>query len=99
MVVILIGPPASGKGTQAVAICERYSIPQISTGDMLREAKAAGTPLGQAAARFMTAGQLVPDDVVIGLVAERIIKADCAKGFLLDGFPRTVPQAEALGEL
>lgn len=99
MIVILIGPPASGKGTQAGAIVERYSIPQISTGDMLREAKAAGTPLGVEAARYMSAGQLVPDEVVIGLVEERIKKADCARGFLLDGFPRTVPQADSLGRL
>ncbi len=96
MIVVLIGPPASGKGTQAGAICQRYGIPQISTGDMLRAAKAAGTPLGIEAAKFMSAGKLVPDEVVIGLVAERVQNPDCKPGFLLDGFPRTVPQAEAL---
>ncbi len=96
MIVVLIGPPASGKGTQAGAICQRFGIPQISTGDMLRAAKAAGTPLGLAAARVMDLGQLVPDEVVIGLVDERIKHVDCQPGFLLDGFPRTVPQAEAL---
>jgi adenylate kinase len=99
MRIILIGPPASGKGTQAKVLCDRWGVPQISTGDMLREAKAAGTPLGKQAAEFMSAGKLVPDQVVIGLIDERLRKPDCAKGFLLDGFPRTVPQADALGKL
>lgn len=99
MIVILLGPPASGKGTQAVALCNRYGIPQISTGDMLRQAQAAGTALGKDAARYMSLGQLVPDSVVIGLVGERIAAADCKNGFLLDGFPRTRAQAEALDQL
>jgi adenylate kinase len=99
MIIILLGPPASGKGTQAGALCARYGIPQISTGDMLRQAQAAGTPLGKDAARYMSAGQLVPDAVVIGLVGERITAADCKPGFLLDGFPRTKAQAEALDDL
>lgn len=99
MIVILLGPPASGKGTQAGALCARYGIPQISTGDMLRQAQAAGTALGRDAARFMSAGQLVPDSVVIGLVGERIAAADCQPGFLLDGFPRTLAQAQALDQL
>lgn len=97
--LILLGPPASGKGTQAKFLCEKWGIPQISTGDMLREAKAAGTKLGLEAASYMTRGALVPDSVVIGLVGERLTKPDAAGGFLLDGFPRTVPQAEALGGL
>ena len=99
MIVILLGPPASGKGTQAVALCTRYGIPQISTGDMLRQAQAAGTALGKDAARYMSAGQLVPDSVVIGLVGERITADDCKNGFLLDGFPRTQAQAVALDKL
>lgn len=99
MIVILLGPPASGKGTQAVALCNRYGIPQISTGDMLRQAQAAGTALGKDAARYMSLGQLVPDSVVIGLVGERVAAADCKNGFLLDGFPRTRAQAEALDQL
>jgi adenylate kinase len=97
--LILVGPPASGKGTQAKVLCDKWGIPQISTGDMLREAKAAGTKLGLEAASYMTKGALVPDSVVIGLVGERLIKPDAANGFLLDGFPRTVPQAEALDAL
>src|SRR5690606_37948108 len=88
--------PASGKGTQAAILRERLKVPQISTGDMLREAKAAGTPLGQEAARYMSAGQLVPDQVVIGLVGERLQQKDAKAGFILDGFPRTVPQADPL---
>jgi adenylate kinase len=96
---VLVGPPASGKGTQADILSERYRIPKISTGDMLRAAKAAGTPLGKEAEQFMTAGKLVPDQVVIGLVDERLGEPDARDGFLLDGFPRTVPQAEALGRL
>ncbi len=99
MRLILIGPPASGKGTQADLLTERLAIPKISTGDMLRAAKTAGTPLGKQAEAFMTAGKLVPDAVVIGLVEERLGQADTAEGFILDGFPRTVPQAEALQEL
>ena len=99
MRIILVGPPASGKGTQAKVLCERFGIPQISTGDMLRDAKAQGTPLGMQAAEYMTAGKLVPDAVVIGLIADRLKLADTVKGFLLDGFPRTVPQADALAAL
>ncbi|MBI5537865.1 MAG: adenylate kinase [Deltaproteobacteria bacterium] len=99
MRIILIGPPASGKGTQAKVLCDRFAVPQVSTGDMLRAAKAAGTALGLKAAAFMQAGQLVPDEVVIGLIDERLGQGDASKGFVLDGFPRTVPQAEALGRL
>jgi adenylate kinase len=97
--IVLLGPPASGKGTQANVLSQRYSVPKISTGDMLRAAKAAGTELGKKAAEFMTAGKLVPDEVVIGLVDERLDQSDAAAGFILDGFPRTVPQANALGAL
>ena len=96
MRLILLGPPGAGKGTQATAICQRYGIPQISTGDMLRAAVKAGTPLGLAAKKVMDAGQLVSDDIIIGLVKERIAQPDCANGFLFDGFPRTIPQAEAM---
>ncbi|MDD2309968.1 MAG: adenylate kinase [Desulfuromonadaceae bacterium] len=96
MNVILFGPPGSGKGTQAQFIVERYAIPQISTGDMLRSAVKAKTPLGNIAKSIMDAGGLVPDDVVLGLVKDRVSQADCASGFILDGFPRTVPQADAL---
>ncbi len=99
MRLVLLGPPASGKGTQADVLGLRYGVPKISTGDMLREAKAAGTELGQLAAGFMGAGKLVPDEVVIGLVDERLDKDDAKAGFILDGFPRTVPQAEALASL
>lgn len=99
MRIILVGPPASGKGTQAKVLCGRFGVPQVSTGDMLREAKAQGTELGQKAAQYMNAGQLVPDEVVIGLIEARLRKQDASAGFVLDGFPRTVPQAEALGEL
>jgi adenylate kinase len=99
MRLILIGPPASGKGTQADLTTQRLSIPKISTGDMLRAAKAAGTPLGKQAEAFMNSGKLVPDSVVIGLVEERLANPDAAAGFILDGFPRTVPQAEALQAL
>jgi adenylate kinase len=96
MRLILLGPPGAGKGTQAGFIREKFGIPQISTGDMLRAAVKAGTPLGQAAKKVMDAGQLVSDDIIIGLVAERLKQSDCAKGYLFDGFPRTIPQAEAM---
>ena len=98
MRLILLGPPGAGKGTQARLICETCSIPQISTGDMLRAAVAAGTPLGRMAQSIMAAGELVSDDIVIGLVKERVARPDCEAGFLFDGFPRTIPQAEALLE-
>jgi adenylate kinase len=97
--LILLGPPGAGKGTQAKALIAKWGIPQISTGDMLREAKKAGTPLGVQAQEYMNRGALVPDSVVIGLVDERLQKPDTTPGFLLDGFPRTVPQAEALDSL
>jgi adenylate kinase len=97
--IVLVGPPASGKGTQAKILVERLRAPQISTGDMLRAARAAGTPLGKAADEFMSAGKLVPDEVVIGLVGERLRQDDAREGFILDGFPRTVPQSEALDRL
>jgi len=99
MRIILLGAPASGKGTQANALTERYGIPKVSTGDMLRAARSAGTELGKEAERYMSSGGLVPDAVVIGLVEERLGQPDAQKGFLLDGFPRTVAQAEALGAL
>lgn len=99
MNLILLGPPGAGKGTQAKRMIGEYGIPQISTGDMLREAVKNQTPLGLEAKKFMDAGQLVTDEVVIGLVKERIAKPDCAKGFMLDGFPRTVPQAEELDKV
>jgi adenylate kinase len=91
-----LGAPGAGKGTQATFICQRFGIPQISTGDMLRAAVKAGTPLGVAAKKVMDSGGLVSDDIIIGLVQERITQADCAQGFLFDGFPRTIPQAEAM---
>ena len=96
MRLILLGAPGAGKGTQATFICQKYGIPQISTGDMLRAAVKAGTPLGMAAKKVMAAGVLVSDDLIINLVKERIAQADCAAGFLFDGFPRTIPQANAM---
>jgi len=96
MRIILLGPPGAGKGTQAAFITERYGIPQISTGDMLRSAVKAGTPLGRAAKKVMDAGHLVSDDIVIGLVKERLKQPDCATGYLFDGVPRTIAQAEAM---
>lgn len=96
MRMILVGPPGAGKGTQAARLVETYRIPHISSGDMLRSAVSEGTKLGQEADGYMKAGKLVPDDVVIGMILERIAKHDCAQGFMLDGFPRTRPQAEAL---
>ncbi|GAB4367261.1 MAG: adenylate kinase [Deltaproteobacteria bacterium] len=94
--IIMLGAPGSGKGTQAKKMSERFGIPQISTGDMLREAVKQGTEMGRKAKSFMDRGALVPDEVVIGIVRDRLNASDCAKGFILDGFPRTIPQAEAL---
>src|ERR1039457_4027819 len=99
MRLILLGAPGAGKGTQATFIKEKYNIPQISTGDMLRAAVKAGTPLGLAAKKVMDAGQLVSDDIIIGLVKERLKQPDCASGYLFDGFPRTIPQAGAMREV
>ena len=96
MDIILLGPPGSGKGTQAQKIVEQYHIPQISTGDILRAAVKDRTPLGVEAQGYMDQGQLVPDEVVVGIVRERLLASDCNGGFILDGFPRTLPQAEAL---
>ena len=96
MRLILLGAPGAGKGTQATVICKRYGIPQISTGDMLRAAVKAGTPLGLEAKKVMDSGALVGDDIILGLVKERIKEPDCAAGFLFDGFPRTLPQADAM---
>jgi len=99
MRLILLGAPASGKGTQGAVLCEKFGVPKIATGDMLRAAVAAGTELGKQADSLMKAGQLVPDSVVIGLVKERVSQPDAKNGFILDGFPRTVPQADALDAL
>ena len=96
MRLILLGPPGAGKGTQATFICQRFGIPQVSTGDMLRAAVKAGTPLGTEAKRVMDAGQLVSDEIIVSLVKARIAQSDCANGFLFDGFPRTIAQAEAI---
>ena len=98
MNVIFLGPPGAGKGTQAVRVCERLGIPQISTGDILRRAMREQTPTGLAAKSYVDKGQLVPDSVVIDIVRERLAQEDCAGGYLLDGYPRTVPQAEALAQ-
>ena len=98
MNVIFLGPPGAGKGTQAVRVCERLVIPQISTGDILRRAMKEGTPTGLAAKSYVDKGLLVPDEVVIAIVRERLAMEDCRKGYILDGFPRTVPQAEALAQ-
>jgi adenylate kinase len=98
MRMILVGPPGAGKGTQAARLIDTYHIPHISSGDMLRAAVKEGTALGVEADRYMKAGKLVPDDVVIGMILERVAKPDCAAGFMLDGFPRTAPQAEALDQ-
>ena len=98
MRLILLGPPGAGKGTQATFIKDKFGIPQISTGDMLRAAVKAGTPLGLEAKKIMDAGGLVRDDIIIGLVKDRLKEPDCAKGYMFDGFPRTIPQAEAMKE-
>ncbi len=99
MRLIFLGPPGAGKGTQARELAREWGVPQVATGEMLREAVAAGTPLGREAKRIMGTGALVPDDVIVGLIAERLRQPDAAGGFILDGFPRTIGQAEALGRL
>lgn len=99
MNIILLGAPGAGKGTQAEVICEHLSIPTISTGNIIREALKSGTEMGKKAKSFMEEGKLVPDDVVIGIIKERLAQDDCANGFVLDGFPRTIPQAEALDKM
>lgn len=99
MKIILLGAPGAGKGTQAEVICNRYNIPAISTGNIIREALKTGTEMGLKAKSYMESGTLVPDEVVIGIIKERIVKDDCKDGFILDGFPRTIPQAEALDKM
>ena len=99
MKIILLGAPGAGKGTQAEVICNRYNIPAISTGNIIREALKTGTEMGLKAKSYMESGALVPDEVVIGIIKERIVKGDCKDGFILDGFPRTIPQAEALDKM
>lgn len=99
MKIILLGAPGAGKGTQAEVICNRYNIPAISTGNIIREALKTGTEMGLKAKSYMESGSLVPDEVVIGIIKERIVKDDCKDGFILDGFPRTIPQAEALDNM
>lgn len=96
MKLILLGPPGAGKGTQAKMLVDRFGVPQISTGDILRAAVKDGSPMGVKAKSFMDSGALVPDEVVVGIVEERLVKSDCGNGFILDGFPRTLPQADAL---
>lgn len=99
MKLILLGAPGAGKGTQAEKICEKYNIPAISTGNILRAAVKAGTEMGMKARSFMDAGQLVPDDIIIGIIQDRVKEDDCKNGFILDGFPRTIPQAQALVDM
>ncbi len=99
MNIIMLGAPGAGKGTQAAVLCEHFGIPTISTGNMIREALKNGTEMGLKAKSYMDEGKLVPDDVVIGIVKERLAEDDCKKGFILDGFPRTIPQAEALDKM
>ncbi len=99
MKLILLGAPGAGKGTQAEMICEKYGIPSISTGNIIREALKSGTQMGLEAKKYIDTGSLVPDDVVIGIIKERLSKDDCQNGFILDGFPRTIPQAEALDSM
>jgi adenylate kinase len=99
MILMLLGPPGAGKGTQSQIISEKLGLPQLSTGDMLRAAVKAGTPVGLKAKKIMAEGGLVSDEIVIGIIADRISEPDCAKGFILDGFPRTLPQADALDDL
>lgn len=99
MNIILLGAPGAGKGTQAQSICEHFDIPHISTGDILREAMKNGTEMGKSAKSYIDKGELVPDDVIIGIVKDRISEADCKNGFVFDGFPRTIPQAKALDEM
>ena len=99
MILILLGPPGSGKGTQGARIIEKYKVPKISTGEIFRDLAAKGTELGLEAKKYWSAGKLVPDEVVVGLIRERIMRDDCKNGFILDGFPRTVQQADILGDL